>query len=248
MGSVTHHILDRPKDMIPNKFFDNIPNNREFIQPQWVLDSANFLLRLPPSKYALGMSLPPHLSPWVNDEEEGYKPKYREDIEKLKNGEMIEQDEEDEEEDDNFVQTEKKDIAEADQEANADDSDSNDNDESNEESEKEEEEDDDDSDKDESKNKSSKEKEEEENKALAKLMMSKKAKRLYGRMQHGIQEKQKVVEDLERKRKEVDITRKDKSSLKQKVERLKDDRKITEKEYEATTGSMKKNKKKRVKT
>lgn len=226
--------------MIPPKYFDNLPKNREFIQPQWVLDSSNFLLRLPPSKYALGVSLPPHLSPWVNDEEEGYKPKYREDIEKLKNGEMIEE----EEEDDNFVETEKKDVTEAAEEAIKDDSDPTDGVESKEESEKEEE---DDEEEDESKIISSKEKEEEENKALAKLMMSKKAKRLYGRMQHGIQGKQKVVEDLERKRKEVDIFRKDKSSLKQKVERLKDDRKIIEKEYQASTGSMKKNKKKRVK-
>lgn len=238
--SITHHILDRPKDMIPPKYFDNLPKNREFIQPQWVLDSSNFLLRLPPSKYALGVSLPPHLSPWVNDEEEGYKPKYREDIEKLKNGEMIEE----EEEHDNFVETEKKDVAEAAEQAIKDDSDPTDGVESKEESENEE---DDDEEEDESKIISSKKKEEEENKALAKLMMSKKAKRLYGRMQHGIQGKQKVVEDLERKRKEVDITRKDKSSLKQKVERLKDDRKIIEKEYQASTGSMKKNKKKRVK-
>jgi len=242
--SITHHIIDRPKNMIPSKFFDNLPKNREFIQPQWVLDSANFLLRLPPSKYAVGVSLPPHLSPWVDDEEEGYKPKYREDIEKLKNGEMIEEDEE-EEEIDNFVETEKHDVTEIAEEANKDDSDSNDEDDSKAENENKEE--DDDEDEDEAKNKSSKEKEESENKALAKLMMSKKAKRLYGRMQHGIQEKQKVVQNLERKRKEVDITRKDKSSLKQKVERLKDDRKVIEKEYEATTGSMKKRRKKKVK-
>merc|ERR1711982_218310 len=95
-----------------------------------------------------------------------------------------------------------------------------------------------------------KEEEEEETKALAKLMMSKKAKRLYGRMQHGIEAKQASVQSLERKRKEIDATRKDKSYLKQKVERLKDDRKVIEKEYERSSlsGSMKKkNKNKKIK-
>lgn len=224
--SITHHILDRPKEMIPSKYFDNLPTNREFIQPQWVLDSANFLHRLPPSKYAIGVSLPPHLSPWVNDEEEGYKPKYREDIERLMNGEMV--DDEAEEEDD-VVGTE---TIEKDEKEGSDNNDKP--------SDKEESEDDDEE---ETTKKSSTENEEEENKALAKLMMSKKAKRLYGRMQHGIQEKQKNVETLERKRKEVDINRKDKSSLKQKVERLKDDRKNIEKEYEVSAGSMKKDRK-----
>merc|ERR1711862_999370 len=89
--------------------------------------------------------------------------------------------------------------------------------------------------------------EEEETKALAKLMMSKKAKRLYGRMQHGIEAKQASVQNLERKRKEIDATRKDKSYLKQKVERLKDDRKVIEKEYERSSSgsSMKKKNKKK---
>ena len=81
--SITHHIVDRPK--LPSSY-DDLPKSREFVQPQWLLDSANFSFLLPTSRYAIGAELPPHLSPWVNNEEEGYTPAYAEEIECLKNG------------------------------------------------------------------------------------------------------------------------------------------------------------------
>lgn len=85
-SSITHHIVDRPK-LLPT--YSKLPKSREFIQPQWILDCANFNFVLPIQKYSVGAALPPHLSPWVDDKEEGYVPKYKEEIERLRNGEML---------------------------------------------------------------------------------------------------------------------------------------------------------------
>lgn len=84
--SITHHIVDRPK--LPSSY-STLPKSREFVQPQWILDCSNFMFLLPIRKYAVGATLPPHLSPWVDNDEEGYKPAYAEEIEKLKNGEVV---------------------------------------------------------------------------------------------------------------------------------------------------------------
>jgi pescadillo protein len=87
--SITHHVVDRPK--LPSSY-NSLPKSREFVQPQWILDCANFQFLLPIAKYRVGATLPPHLSPWVDDEEEGYKPAYAEEVERLKNGEIVEAD------------------------------------------------------------------------------------------------------------------------------------------------------------
>jgi len=106
-ASITHHVIDRPK-LLPN--YSKLPKSREYIQPQWILDCANFNFILPVQKYGVGSALPPHLSPWVNDAEEGYVPKYKEEVERLKNGEVLEDDDEEEEE---VVVAEKKEADEA---------------------------------------------------------------------------------------------------------------------------------------
>ena len=50
--------------------------SREYVQPQWVFDSANFRVLARPLLYAPGKAPPPHLSPFVSGEEEGYVPEY----------------------------------------------------------------------------------------------------------------------------------------------------------------------------
>jgi len=236
--SITHHIVDRPK------LFSSVNsyiNSREFVQPQWILDSANNEFLLPCSKYCVGCELPPHLSPWVDNEEEGYKPAYAEEIEKLKRGETL---------DDNRDYNDKAEVLNTlSPQRNI-------------ESEEEKEEEDDD-DMEEAIKNTKRAKEEEEAHNLAKLLMSKKSARLYGRMQHGISEKQEKINilkqrretiDLEkfsRKRDEIDISVKGKSlngksPSKQKVERLKDERKTIEKIYDENGSKKKKNKKRKV--
>lgn len=69
-SGITHCICDRPA--VRNRVY-----GREYVQPQWVYDSANTRLLLPVHAYAAGAKLPPHLSPFVKDNEEGYVPKYR---------------------------------------------------------------------------------------------------------------------------------------------------------------------------
>ncbi|KNZ57637.1 uncharacterized protein VP01_210g16 [Puccinia sorghi] len=62
---ITHHVIDRPQ-LPPSTA--GLPQ-RAFIQPQWVVDCINKLTLLPTEEYGPGKTLPPHLSPFVDDEE-----------------------------------------------------------------------------------------------------------------------------------------------------------------------------------
>jgi len=70
---ITHQIIDR--NIIQTMF-----QNRDYIQPQWVYDSINENILLPVVEYSISKKLPPHLSPFVNDEKSGYIPERRETL------------------------------------------------------------------------------------------------------------------------------------------------------------------------
>jgi pescadillo protein len=231
--TITHHIVDRPKLQAS---YDILPKSREYVQPQWIVDCANNMFMLPVSKYAVGATLPPHLSPWVDNEEEGYKPAYAEEIERLKNGEdpaSIVSAESEPDSDEKIFTEAAGTTSDASDDEGDDEEPVEDSDEDEEEKER--------------RVDRKRQKEEEEAKRLAKTMMSKKATHLYNRMQHGLAQKKEKVDVLHQRRKQIDSTKeKDESGktpLKQKVERLKKERKGIEDSYAQTDGTMKKSKK-----
>ncbi|KAK2163984.1 hypothetical protein LSH36_71g05103 [Paralvinella palmiformis] len=65
--SITHHIVDRPE--INKQYL-----SRYYIQPQWVFDSVNACRLLPVEDYFMGVILPPHLSPFVEEGQDDYIP------------------------------------------------------------------------------------------------------------------------------------------------------------------------------
>jgi len=200
--SITHHVVDRP---LPDS---KRLAGREYIQPQWIFDSCNFKVCLPISPYSPGASLPAHLSPFVDDENEGYIPKQKEIINEwissgnsgnvqLTEGEMNANDDEDDLEAE-FAEGLQKEL----EGKLGESTDSEDNEES---------------DKDDAESSSVEKKPEKKRsrkvqeqedaetlKELAKTMMTKKQARLYSRMQYGIEKKRAANELLLSKRRKLD--------------------------------------------
>ena len=224
---VTHYIFDRPN--VQKKYTD-----REYLQPQWVYDSINAQMVLPVARYVCGAQLPPHLSPFVNDHEEGYVPAYREDLDKLRSAaqdieeaKRLEEDHEEDSEDERqeevsyaeglkaeesgvsyakFNKNKKKRHRDSDSSEVSDSEDENSEDSSDDEEANER-----------GKQKVSQEaveraqrkrqKKEDEaklEKERAIAVMPKKAKRLYGRMQYGIAKKNEKISQLRQKRDAVE--------------------------------------------
>jgi pescadillo protein len=73
---ITHQIVDRPTQ-------SHVFLSREYVQPQWIFDCVNARTILPAEYYIVGRVPPPHLSPFVDNEEEGYVPEYAETIKRL---------------------------------------------------------------------------------------------------------------------------------------------------------------------
>jgi len=95
--SITHQISDRPSisDQVLGRFY---------VQPQWVFDSINRRERCGEAEYALGETLPPHLSPFIAERRVGdYVPPEQK---KLEEGVKEDGDEEEEEEDENAEEEE----------------------------------------------------------------------------------------------------------------------------------------------
>jgi len=68
--SITHQIIDRPSH--GDRYL-----SRYYVQPQWIFDCVNYRKLLPVEDYFSGKELPPHLSPFVQEEEGDYIPPER---------------------------------------------------------------------------------------------------------------------------------------------------------------------------
>uniref|UniRef100_A0AAX7SH35 Pescadillo homolog n=1 Tax=Astatotilapia calliptera TaxID=8154 RepID=A0AAX7SH35_ASTCA len=95
--TITHQIIDRP-----SMIFETFACFRYYIQPQWLYDCVNAKILLPVEDYFLGVTLPPHLSPFVEEKEGDYVPPEKLKMMALQRGEKPgneqEEDEEEEEE------------------------------------------------------------------------------------------------------------------------------------------------------
>lgn len=91
--TITHQIVDRPN-------IDKQYISRYYIQPQWVFDCVNAKILLPVEDYFMGVTLPPHLSPFVEEKEGDYVPPEKLKVMALQQGKkpVEEQEEEDDEE------------------------------------------------------------------------------------------------------------------------------------------------------
>lgn len=234
--SITHQIVDRPpinqtalppvpesdgdeemEDVSrPKKVNGRIPG-RTYVQPQYIWDCVNAGKLLSPSEYGPGALLPPHLSPWVKIDEKTYDPtapgvageeESEEEDEEVENGmdEDLESGDEEEEEIEAVGLG-----AEAEEEEESEDEEEKTQQEYQRELEAEaagvklpag------DKKKKDKKKKSKQEREEEEQKEMQKIMMSRRKRKLYEKMQYSNKKKEDEVENLREKRRKLDKEKK----------------------------------------
>uniref|UniRef100_A0A4W4F0F8 Pescadillo homolog n=1 Tax=Electrophorus electricus TaxID=8005 RepID=A0A4W4F0F8_ELEEL len=84
--TITHHVVDRPS--LEKQYI-----NRYYVQPQWVYDCVNARMLLPVEDYFVGVTLPPHLSPFVEEKEGDYVPPEKLKLLALQKGERPEEEE-----------------------------------------------------------------------------------------------------------------------------------------------------------
>ena len=65
---ITHEIMDRKLSE------SSLLNTRQYIQPQWVFDCLNTGCIIPTEHYQMGIQCPPHLSPFVDYDNQSHKP------------------------------------------------------------------------------------------------------------------------------------------------------------------------------
>ena len=76
LEAVCTQVVDRPSQA-------HQVAGRSYVQPQWVLDSANFRVRADERLYAPGAVPPPHLSPFVEAGDGDYVPDYARSMQQL---------------------------------------------------------------------------------------------------------------------------------------------------------------------
>lgn len=183
---ITHHVMDREI----NEAKLALDVKRDYIVPQWVYDCINHQIMLPTSQYKPGTPPPAHLSPFVDNKLEGYLPERQEEVNDIKG--IVEEvyepeiDDEGEGEEDAVMQEQgekgdnKHDDESSDSEAEEDAKLHMDK---------------------KIKMKSKLKKElEKERRDLGKLLMTKKQRRLYGRINYSLRRKKQFVENLKEKR------------------------------------------------
>lgn len=189
LSSITHQVVDRPK--VASKVA-----GRTYIQPQWVFDSINKGELVPVGEYAPGETLPPHLSPWGDAGTYNPEAPLEENVDDASEEEEEEEEIEDEELPDEEDEDEEDEILKSQKELELEAAGVQYSERSEEEPKKK------------KNNKKAKKSAEEEEKDLKKIMMTNKQKKLYNKMQYGIDKKEARSEQLAKKRRQLEKTKK----------------------------------------